>query len=661
MASNLPGAVSESDDEAPSRNPTREGRRDVTVEEVEMEGPASTAASPEPTVRQRAELHKPAPKKKKSGGGPGGVRRTSPRGTAGAVAAQSGRTSPKGAKARGMPLASPPPAEYRRGNRRTVVGKITKVVNRVQEYHLEKRKIRAVMWQTIFAMLGLFTTVIENAGCFTFCESETTTMVKGMERVVCEISDVEQENCTEQRSLVLKGALSNLCLHTQPKHPFSRRFAVAIAFRIAAKLTPAARRPLAAFTTLTTIVLLCLIWREYKLRAALIAFRNHVEYNRSLIDQSIKALGLRKPLIIECLVLFLHVPPFISFKVNVPFQGRLATYRIEAVLAAYMWVRLYLGFKLYRDYVLLTHRTKRFAGLVHTTEMNSIFVVKNALREHALPLIGVTFGAFVVVTAYLIRVSEASVQGDLPSYFWNCCWFIVVTMTSVGYGDYNVISHMGRTVAVIAMLSGAVISSVLTAAVYQDLSFTSQEYMTMNFLNSRRWHDGTRQASALVIQRLWRWGHRHLKTKKAIAALQDHQRNYSAWKNSEPHFGKLMQDAISSTREVQSGVDRLATTVADLQHSEHARVKYVRERDAALAKMADEELGVEEEEEEDDLPSRDMALLLSEMETQRRLVEQLLRSVIFLSTSRQKDNDVVRGDLVRLQQAAESYVARRTT
>jgi voltage-gated potassium channel len=54
-------------------------------------------------------------------------------------------------------------------------------------------------------------------------------------------------------------------------------------------------------------------------------------------------------------------------------------------------------------------------------------------------------------------------------------WCVIVTMTTVGYGDIYPISHPGRLAAVVSFLVGSAILALLVASVAKAISFDEAE------------------------------------------------------------------------------------------------------------------------------------------------------------------------------------------
>ncbi|WP_405274161.1 ion channel [Methanobrevibacter sp.] len=67
---------------------------------------------------------------------------------------------------------------------------------------------------------------------------------------------------------------------------------------------------------------------------------------------------------------------------------------------------------------------------------------------------------FIFIITVSIRLLDPAIN-DIPT----AIWFIVVSMTSTGYGDVVPVSHSGRLIGIIAMIGGILIFATVTAAI----------------------------------------------------------------------------------------------------------------------------------------------------------------------------------------------------
>lgn len=72
----------------------------------------------------------------------------------------------------------------------------------------------------------------------------------------------------------------------------------------------------------------------------------------------------------------------------------------------------------------------------------------------------------VLIPGYCLRIFERPLIAAVDSgqdfnKLTNCYWFLIITMTTIGYGDYSAWSNMGRMVAILIMLWGVFIVSLM--------------------------------------------------------------------------------------------------------------------------------------------------------------------------------------------------------
>lgn len=63
----------------------------------------------------------------------------------------------------------------------------------------------------------------------------------------------------------------------------------------------------------------------------------------------------------------------------------------------------------------------------------------------------------------------------------NCIWNVIVTMTTVGYGDYYPITTLGRLICVFASIGGTCLTSFMVITLQNSIQFTESEEKAFNF------------------------------------------------------------------------------------------------------------------------------------------------------------------------------------
>lgn len=82
---------------------------------------------------------------------------------------------------------------------------------------------------------------------------------------------------------------------------------------------------------------------------------------------------------------------------------------------------------------------------------------------------------------YGFRVTEGRVStyNDMPlngfEVISNCYWWTLITMTTIGYGDYKLTTIHARALAIILAILGVVLSSQLVVALSDYLTMKANE------------------------------------------------------------------------------------------------------------------------------------------------------------------------------------------
>ena len=86
----------------------------------------------------------------------------------------------------------------------------------------------------------------------------------------------------------------------------------------------------------------------------------------------------------------------------------------------------------------------------------------------------------VVTISFSLRIIEGPLifldnDGIDLSFISNCIWLTLVTMTTVGYGDYYPKTNLGRLLCVISSIIGTILMSFIVVALINFLRFSNNQ------------------------------------------------------------------------------------------------------------------------------------------------------------------------------------------
>lgn len=132
------------------------------------------------------------------------------------------------------------------------------------------------------------------------------------------------------------------------------------------------------------------------------------------------------------------------------------------------------------------HRVAKMMG----QKINSLFNIRCLFYYHPLKLISYTFVISIIALAYMVKILEGPVfkvskraQDNLIDFnlMENCLWNILVTMTTVGYGDFYPLTNMGRAVLIMTAFLGSILISLLTIITGSKLTLSDTEQTIFDF------------------------------------------------------------------------------------------------------------------------------------------------------------------------------------
>ncbi|TNV81369.1 hypothetical protein FGO68_gene17563 [Halteria grandinella] len=224
-----------------------------------------------------------------------------------------------------------------------------------------------------------------------------------------------------------------------------------------------------------------------------------------------------KTMMITNFINLLHPIPMFEYQFVMKTLNYPVRYSLSAVLSNLLFLRFYL---LIRVIVQCSKWTDVESESICEKEgfrPNFLFSLKAWMKQRPFLSILINFVCSMLAFGFAVRTFERSFYEDREyanfresdqlyqnyNYVWNSFWLIVVTMSSVGYGDFYPITHLGRFVVVIASFWGMVMVSQFIYTMEVQSNFTPAQSKAYELLQRLEKRKELREDAALLIQAWW--------------------------------------------------------------------------------------------------------------------------------------------------------------
>jgi potassium intermediate/small conductance calcium-activated channel subfamily N protein 2 len=172
------------------------------------------------------------------------------------------------------------------------------------------------------------------------------------------------------------------------------------------------------------------------------------------------------------------------------------------LLRVYIFVRVIVGRTEY-----FNTRAQRVCSL-YGADTGVMFPLKCLMRNESYSLITICMVVTIAMFGYALRICEKPVcrdhgctTDDLSSY-WNSMWNVIVTMTTVGYGDFYPRTIPGRAVTFFLCIWGVFLVSMMVVTLSSSLMMSSAEVKAIAVLGRLTLRKRVKNEAAFLITRM---------------------------------------------------------------------------------------------------------------------------------------------------------------
>lgn len=151
------------------------------------------------------------------------------------------------------------------------------------------------------------------------------------------------------------------------------------------------------------------------------------------------------------------------------------TYTINDFMAIANIVRAVFAFRYIKHFSHYNNNSaKRICGMMNCDD-DMIFEMRCYLRERPTMTLSIVLAITVLNFAYLIRIVEFNNPLKDFTNYYNCIWYVCITMGTVGYGDYATIGMLGRIFSFMVAILGVLITNLITVVSAKQLEMKNIE------------------------------------------------------------------------------------------------------------------------------------------------------------------------------------------
>ena len=140
----------------------------------------------------------------------------------------------------------------------------------------------------------------------------------------------------------------------------------------------------------------------------------------------------------------------------------------------------------------------------YETEASTMFAIKACLKDKPfhflIPLILVSIVVFSTAVRLFERGFSLGTSQQDYSYIWNSMWLVMLTMTTVGYGDFFPRTHLGRFIIVLACFWGIFLISLMVVTLTSFILFSNEESRSFDYMAKVKNLNNSKKFATLYIK-----------------------------------------------------------------------------------------------------------------------------------------------------------------
>ena len=289
---------------------------------------------------------------------------------------------------------------------------------------------------------------------------------------------------------------------------------------------------------------------------------------------------------IELILALLH--PNLLFKdkyftTNKKFNLKEITYNVNDIFLLIQCLRLVyliIIFAITSDFY--SPRADRICKMMGNT-LNLFFSFRALFVERTAVMLGYCSIIICTMLSYMLKIISHPISdyGDYNKFhnFGNCIWYVVITMTTVGYGDMYPNSTLGRLIGCLVAISGNVVVALIVSFFQDKTNLQSEETNALDFIQRVNEKEEVMRASAAYFKANMLYIINKRKIENGVVSLN---------KNSKKKLVQLVKNKIEARKrfknlfhkfhihfKMETDVDKIKKKIDNLDYAESDLSNYI--------------------------------------------------------------------------------------
>lgn len=236
-------------------------------------------------------------------------------------------------------------------------------------------------------------------------------------------------------------------------------------------------------TISTAFMLVSLIYSSYF--SFSITREKQLGLQNGCTDQYFKSKAFKRSLLEIALYMYQPLPFYDKTFAFEQLDGTLSI-RLDEIFSSIMLIRVFLLFKILKHYSKWTNEHATAVCDLYAAKADVFYALRALLKENPIILIATLMSVSTLVLSLALQTYEKnfhSLNSSLDySYLWNSMWLVMLTMTTVGYGEFYPKTHIGRLILVFATVWGIFIVSLMILSLTNFSLLTPPQTRSYSFI-----------------------------------------------------------------------------------------------------------------------------------------------------------------------------------